>query len=129
MNFVIFLLNFDEILSEFHDKFQEIVKNLNILRNNARKIRKMLESSGFCEECHSSVSTLVNPTEIPQRIGMGSFHQFQTVRSLLYQRRFLRPDIHCVLVAFFAFNIIFALLHCLRLKKICKIRQHFAKCC
>ena len=26
MNFVIFLLNFDEILSEFHEKFQEITK-------------------------------------------------------------------------------------------------------
>ena len=43
MNFVIFLLNFDEILSEFHEKFQEITKVLNILRNSARKIRKMLE--------------------------------------------------------------------------------------
>ena len=50
MNFVIFLLNFDEILSEFHEKFQEIVKILNILRNNARKIRKMLEISGICEK-------------------------------------------------------------------------------
>ena len=52
MNFVIFLLNFDEILSEFHEKFQEIAKFLNILRNNARKIRKMLEISGICEKFH-----------------------------------------------------------------------------
>ena len=50
MNFVIFLLNFDEILSEFHEKFQEITKVLNILRNSARKIRKMLEISGICEK-------------------------------------------------------------------------------
>ena len=50
MNFVIFLLNFDEILSEFHEKFQEVVKILNILRNNARKIRKMLQISGICEK-------------------------------------------------------------------------------
>ena len=50
MNFVIFLLNFDEILSEFHEKFQEIVNILNILRNSARKIRKMLEISGICEK-------------------------------------------------------------------------------
>ena len=52
MNFVIFLLNFDEILSEFHEKFQEITKVLNILRNSARKIRKMLEISGICEKFH-----------------------------------------------------------------------------
>ena len=50
MNFAIFLLNFDEILSEFHEKFQEILKFLNILRNNARKIRKVLEISGICEK-------------------------------------------------------------------------------
>ena len=52
MNFVTFLLDFDEILSEFHEKFQEITEVLNILRNSARKIRKnlMLEISGICEE-------------------------------------------------------------------------------
>ena len=50
MNFVIFLLKFDEILSEFHEKFQGIVKFLNILRNSARKIRKILEISGICEK-------------------------------------------------------------------------------
>ena len=50
MNFVVFLLNFDEILSEFHEEFQEITKVLNILRNSARKIRKMLEISGICEK-------------------------------------------------------------------------------
>ena len=55
MNFVIFLLNFDEILaqkkkSEFHEKFQEITKVLNILRNSARKIRKMREISKICEK-------------------------------------------------------------------------------
>ena len=54
MNFVIFLLNFDEILSEFHEKIQEITKVLNILRNSARKIRKMLEISGICEKFHFS---------------------------------------------------------------------------
>ena len=54
MNFVVFLLNFDEIWSEFHEKFQpeDITKVLNILRNNARKIRKMLEISGICKKFH-----------------------------------------------------------------------------
>ena len=52
MSFVIFLLNFDEILSEFHEKIQEITKVLNILRNSARKIQKMLEISGICEKFH-----------------------------------------------------------------------------
>ena len=52
MNFVIFLLNFDEILSEFHEKFQEITIVLNILRNSARKVRKMLEIYGICEKFH-----------------------------------------------------------------------------
>ena len=47
-----FLLNSDEILSEFHEKFQEITEVLNILKNNARKIRKMLEISGICEKFH-----------------------------------------------------------------------------
>ena len=58
MNFVIFefLRNFDEILSEFHEKFQEITEVLNILiyfekiSKSARKIRKMLEISGICEK-------------------------------------------------------------------------------
>ena len=58
MNFVIFMLNFDEILSEFHEKFQENLitstKVLNILRYSARKIRKMLEISGICEKFHFS---------------------------------------------------------------------------
>ena len=40
----------EEKISEFHEKFQEIVKFLNILRNNARKIRKMREISGICEK-------------------------------------------------------------------------------
>ena len=48
MNFIIILLNFDKFLSEFHEKFQEIAKKLNILRNGARKIRKMLGISGIC---------------------------------------------------------------------------------
>ena len=54
MNVVLFLLNFDEILSEFHEKFQEIAKVINIFRNSARKIRKMLEISGikFLEKFH-----------------------------------------------------------------------------
>ena len=50
MNFVSLLLNFDEILSEIHEKFQEIVQILNILRNSARKIRKMLKIFGICEK-------------------------------------------------------------------------------
>ena len=69
MNFVIFLLNFDEIffiqenrkeLSEFHAKFQEITKVLNILRNRARKIRKMLEISGICEKFHFSNESFIH---------------------------------------------------------------------
>ena len=52
MNVVLFLLNFDEILSEFREQFQEIAKVLNILRISARKIRKMLEISGICEKFH-----------------------------------------------------------------------------
>ena len=57
MNFVIFLLNFDEILSEFHEEFQKNAKFLDIfIYNLPEKLRKMLEISGFCEEFHYSVS-------------------------------------------------------------------------
>ena len=45
-------INFDAILSEFHEKFQELTKVLNILRNSVRKILKMLEISGICEKIH-----------------------------------------------------------------------------
>ena len=34
MNFVIFLLNFDEILSEFHEKIQEITKVARVIKIN-----------------------------------------------------------------------------------------------
>ena len=33
-------------------KLQKFIKVLNILRNSARKIRKMLEISGICEKFH-----------------------------------------------------------------------------
>ena len=114
MNFVFFLLNFDEILSEFHEKFQEIVKILNILRNSARKIRKMLEISGFCEEFHSSVSlfsidSLVRTPRGARRLcrpwrrrAPVSGHQtLDGPFEKLYQRRFLRPNTH--FAAFFEF--------------------------
>ena len=38
----IFLLDFDEILSEFHEEIQQITKILDILMKFARKIQKML---------------------------------------------------------------------------------------
>ena len=56
MNFVIFLLNFDDILSEFHDELQKIAVILDIFTNFLEKLRQMIEFSGFCEEFHSSVS-------------------------------------------------------------------------
>ena len=56
MNFVIFLLNFDEILSEFHEELQKIAKFLDIFIKLPEKLRKMLDISGFCEEFHYSVS-------------------------------------------------------------------------
>ena len=50
MNFVIFLLNFDEILSEFQEKLQNIAVILDIFTKLLpEKFRKMLEFSGFCE--------------------------------------------------------------------------------
>ena len=56
MNFVVFLLNFVEILSEFHEELQKIAIILDIFTTLLEKFRKMLEISGFCEEFHSSVS-------------------------------------------------------------------------
>ena len=56
MNFVIFLLNFNEILSEFHEELQKITFILDIFTKLPEKFGQMLEISGFCEEFHSSVS-------------------------------------------------------------------------
>ena len=56
MNFVIFLQNFDEILSEFHEELQKIADNSDIFTKLPEKFRKILEISGFCDEFHSSVS-------------------------------------------------------------------------
>ena len=56
MNFAIFLPNFNEILSEFHDELQKIAFILDIFTELPEKFGKMLEISGFCEEFHSSVS-------------------------------------------------------------------------
>ena len=50
MNFVIFLLNFDEILSEFHEELQKIANILDIFTKLPEKLGKKLEISGFCEE-------------------------------------------------------------------------------
>ncbi len=49
MSFGIFLRNFDEILPEFHRNVQEMTNCLEILRKPARKIRTLLEISGFRE--------------------------------------------------------------------------------
>ena len=62
MNFVIFLLNFDEFLSEFHEELQKISDILDISAKLPEKFRKMLEISGFCEEFHSSVSLWTQST-------------------------------------------------------------------
>ena len=58
MNFVIFLRNFDEILSEFHEELQKIIDILrvDIFTKFPEKLGKLLEISGFCDEFHSSVS-------------------------------------------------------------------------
>ena len=56
MNFVIFLLNFDEFFSEFHEELQKITNILDIFTKLPEKFGKMLECSGFCDEFHSSVS-------------------------------------------------------------------------
>ena len=50
MNFVIFLLNFDEILSEFREELQKIAVILDIFTELPEKFGKMLDISGFCEE-------------------------------------------------------------------------------
>ena len=41
MNFVIFLLNFDEILSEFHEELQKIANILDIFTKLPEKFGKM----------------------------------------------------------------------------------------
>ena len=56
MNFVIFLQNFDELLSEIHEELQKITDILDIFTKLPEKFGNMLEISGFCEEFHSSVS-------------------------------------------------------------------------
>ena len=56
MNFVIFLLNFNEILSEFHEELQKIANILDIFTKLPEKFGNMLVNSGFCEEFHYSVS-------------------------------------------------------------------------
>ena len=56
MNFVVFLLNLDEILSEFHEELQKIANILDIFTKLPEKFGKVLEISGFCEEFHYSVS-------------------------------------------------------------------------
>ena len=69
MNFVIFLLNFDEILSEFHEELQKIANILNIFTKLPEKFGKMLEISGFCEEFHSSVSLFSIHSLVDARVG------------------------------------------------------------
>ena len=51
-----FLLNFDEFLSEFHEELQNITDILDIFTKLPEKFGKILEISGFCDEFHSSVS-------------------------------------------------------------------------
>ena len=58
MKFATFRRNFDEILPEFHRNVQEMKNCLDILRKSARKIRKMLEISGICEETSFFISLL-----------------------------------------------------------------------
>ena len=48
MILVIFLRNFDRILSEFHGYSQKMMKYLEFLIKSARKMRKKTENSGTC---------------------------------------------------------------------------------
>ena len=59
-NFAIFLRNFDEILPEFHRNGLEMTKCLEILKKNARKIRKMAENSGIYAKFHSFMHHFFN---------------------------------------------------------------------
>ena len=52
-DFAIFLWNFDEILSEFRDKSQKIMKIIEMLMKNAEKMRKFLENSGIAGKIQS----------------------------------------------------------------------------
>ena len=52
-NFIICLLNFDEILSEFREEFQKIVNFLDIFIKLWEKIEKLLEISGIDAKVHS----------------------------------------------------------------------------
>ena len=52
-DFAIFLWNFDEILSEFRDKSQKIMKIIEMLMKNAEKMRKFLENSGIAGKFQS----------------------------------------------------------------------------
>ena len=53
MNFVIFLLNFYEILSEFRDEFWKIAKTLYVFIKMREILEKMLENSGIDAKVHS----------------------------------------------------------------------------
>ena len=55
MNFAVFLRDFDNFLSEFHGYSQKITNLFQILRKNARKIRKTPEISGSCADFIRSV--------------------------------------------------------------------------
>ena len=54
-DFAIFLWNFDEILSEFRDKSQKIMKIIEMLMKNAEKMRKFLENSGIAGKFQSGL--------------------------------------------------------------------------
>ena len=54
MNFAIFRPNVDEILPEFHEELQQIIKVYNILIENVRTVLKMQEISGIYENSHFS---------------------------------------------------------------------------
>ena len=56
MNLVIFLRDFDGILSEFHGYSQKMMKCLEILRKSARKRREKAENSGIGAKFHSFIS-------------------------------------------------------------------------
>ena len=76
MNFVIFLRNFDEILSEFHEELQKITDMLDIFTKLPEKFRKILEIFGFCEEFHSSVSLFSIDSLARTRLGVEKAARF-----------------------------------------------------
>ena len=53
MKFVIFLLKFDDILSEFREEFQKIAKTLDMLVKLWEKLEKMLEIFGIAAKVHA----------------------------------------------------------------------------